>query len=140
MRLFINIDVDDLERAIAFYTAGLGLRMARRLFDGSVAEMVGASSTVYLIAKPAGTQASPNAEAQRVYARHWTPVHLDFCVADLSSAVRRATDAGATLEGPIQSFSWGDQATLSDPFGHGFCLLHFWRGDYDAVVHRDAQQ
>jgi catechol 2,3-dioxygenase-like lactoylglutathione lyase family enzyme len=37
MHLLVNVDVDDLERAIVFYTAALGLRVARRLFDGSVA-------------------------------------------------------------------------------------------------------
>ena len=132
MQLLINIDVDDLERAINFYTTGLGLRLARRLFHGSVAEMVGASSTLYLMTKPAGTYPSLNASALRDYTRHWTPVHLDFCVADVASAVRRATEAGATLEGTIQSFSWGEQASLCDPFGHGFCLLHFSGRGYDA--------
>ena len=44
MQLYVNIDVDDVDRAIAFYTSGLGLTLARRLFGGAVAEMAGASS------------------------------------------------------------------------------------------------
>ena len=122
-RVLVNIDVDDLERAIEFYTHALGLSLQRRLFKGSVAEMSGASSRIYLIAKPADGAAFPGARAVRDYSRHWTPVHLDFEVEDVAAAVDRALAAGATLEGDVQSFSWGRQATLSDPFGHGFCLL-----------------
>ena len=129
----MNVDVDDLERAIAFYERGLGLRLGRRLFDGSVAEMRGASATIYLMAKAAGTAASPAAASRRDYRRHWTPVHLDFEVTDVPAAVERAVVAGATLEDGVQAFVWGRQATLSDPFGHGFCLLQFARGGYDAV-------
>jgi catechol 2,3-dioxygenase-like lactoylglutathione lyase family enzyme len=46
MRLLVNVDVDDLERAIEFYRAAFGLHLGRRLFDGSVAEMRGASSMI----------------------------------------------------------------------------------------------
>jgi predicted enzyme related to lactoylglutathione lyase len=134
MRLLVNVDVGDLERAIEFYTAALGLRVERRLFDRSVAEMAGASSKIYLMAKPAGSPTSLGTSSVRDYRRHWTPVHLDFEVDDVSAAVERAVTAGAKLEGQIQSFSWGRQATLSDPFGHGFCLLQFGSRGYDAVA------
>lgn len=61
-------------------------------------------------------------------------MHLDFEVEDVSAAAARAVAAGAKLEGEIQSFSWGRQATLSDPFGHGFCVLQFTSRGYDAVA------
>lgn len=115
MQVMVNIDVDDLERAIEFYGNALGLRLGRRLFDGTVAEMLGASSRIYLTAKPAGSAATPRASPVRDYRRHWTPVHLDFEVENVSAAVERALAAGARIEGDIQSFSWGRQATLSDP-------------------------
>jgi predicted enzyme related to lactoylglutathione lyase len=134
VQLLVNVDVDDLERAIDFYTTALGLRTARRLFEGSVAELVGASSKIYLLVKPAGTRASHRASSVRDYRRHWTPVHLDFEVDDISAAVDRAVAAGAQLEGEIETFSWGRQATLSDPFGHGFCVLQFRGQGYDAVA------
>jgi predicted enzyme related to lactoylglutathione lyase len=130
----VNIDVPDLEKGIAFYRDGIGLVLNRRLFAGTVAEMVGGSSTIYLLAKPADTSASSQAALPRVYRRHWTPVHLDFNVADISSAVARAEMAGATLEGKVQSHSWGLLATLNDPFGHGVCLVQFARGGYDQVA------
>lgn len=131
MQLLINIDVDDLDRAIAFYQRGLGLHLNRRLFAGSVAEMQGAVAPIYLVAKPAGSSASPQACLPRDYRRHWTPVHLDFVVEDLESAAHAALAAGAKLEGEIAAFSWGKLATMCDPFGHGFCLLQFVGRGYD---------
>lgn len=134
MQLLVNIDVDDLERAIDFYQRAIGLRVGRRLFGGSVAEMLGASSKIYLLPNPAGSAAYLDASAVRDYQRHWTPVHLDFAVEDIAAAVERAVAAGARLEGEVLSFEWGRQATLSDPFGHGFCFLQFTGHGYDAVA------
>jgi predicted enzyme related to lactoylglutathione lyase len=134
MQLLVNIDVDDLDKAIAFYAHGLGLRLERCLFDGTVAEMSGASSTIQLLLKPAGSRPATAIESKREYDRHWTPVHLDFAVDDICAAVERAIRAGATLEGTVQSFAWGRLATLSDPFGHGFCLLQLVGKGYDEVA------
>jgi len=134
MQLLVNVDVDDIERAIEFYRAAFGLHLGRRLFGGSVAEMLGASSMIYLLAKPAGTLPSRQASSARDYHRHWTPVHLDFEVVDIDAAVERAVAAGARLENEPRSFNWGRLAMLSDPFGHGFCLLQFTDRGYDAVA------
>jgi len=131
--LLVNIDVEDLERAIEFYTQALGLQPGRRLFAGSVAEMLGASAKLYLMAKPAGTPISPGSPQRRDYQRHWTPVHLDFVVEDVHAAVEKAQAAGARREGDIQTYVWGRMATLADPFGHGFCLLEFTGRGYDEV-------
>jgi uncharacterized glyoxalase superfamily protein PhnB len=99
-----------------------------------VAELVGASSRIYLLAKPEGTRASRAAGARRSYARHWTPVHLDFVVEDIDAAVRRAQAAGASLEADTQSQEWGRCVSFADPFGHGFCLLEFSGRGYDEVA------
>lgn len=130
MKLVINIDVDDLERAIAFYESALGLRLARRLFDGTVAEMDGAAAPIQLLHKPAGSPPAGASAAGRDYRRHWTPVHLDFEVDDVAAAARKAEAAGAMPEGGIRSYDWGRIATMSDPFGHGFCLLQLAPGGY----------
>lgn len=127
------IDVDDLEKAIAFYTGTFGLKLGRR--EGSEwAELLGASSPIDLLARPAGSPASPTTSSVREYRRHWTPVHLDFTVTDLNAVVERARAAGATLDRDIQERPWGRMANLSDPFGHGFCLLEFRGRGYDEVV------
>ena len=134
MQLLINVDVDDLQRAVDFYERGLGLRVGRRLFESTVVEMLGAPAPIYLMAKEPGTPASERASQPRDYRRHWTPVHLDFVVDDLEVATHQALAAGAELEGELQSFDWGRQATLSDPFGHGFCLVEWAGGGYDRAL------
>jgi predicted enzyme related to lactoylglutathione lyase len=134
VRILLNIDVDDLEKAIEFYRTGLGLALKRRLFDGTVAEMAGATSAVYLLKKAPGSRASAEVSALRDYRRHWTPIHLDVAVDDLPAAVQRAQGAGAIAESEMQTYPWGRIAFMSDPFGHGFCLLEFSGQGYDAVT------
>lgn len=134
MEALINIDVPDLDRAIRFYQDGLGLRLSRKLFSGTVAEMAGVPSPIYLLAKPQGSAPGSFAAQPRAYSRHWTPVHLDFVVDDLDSAVTKAQRAGARLEAGPETFEWGRQATLSDPFGHGLCLIEWSGQGYDAIA------
>lgn len=130
--LLVNIDVDNLERATAFYCDALGLRVGRR-FDGWL-ELVGTSAPIYLLPKDAGSPISPVSGTTRTYARHWTPVHLDFVVADLPKAISRATAAGATLERDAETHAWGRIALMADPFGNGFCLLQFTGRGYDEIA------
>lgn len=133
MSLLVNIDVDDLEKAVCFYRDALGLVPARRLGEGIV-EMVGLSSPIYLLLKPSGSAASGASSEQRSYERHWTPLHLDFVVDDIDAAVRRAEAAGARVEQPVRTASWGRMALLADPFGHGFCLIQFIGRGYDEIA------
>lgn len=133
MRLLVNVDVDDLDRAIAFYRDGLGLTLARRLFDGAVAELAGAVAPIFLLATTPGASASAAHAIARDFRRHWTPVHLDFVVDDLDAAVARAVAAGAVQEGAVRSEVWGRIAVLADPFGHGLCLVQLSDRGYDAV-------
>ena len=129
----VNVDVSDLERAIEFYTAGIGLSVRRRPYPGIV-ELQGGSSPVFLTEKRAGTLPFPESSRQREYGRHWTPIHLDFVVSDLERAIRRAESAGARSEGSIREYDEARYAILSDPFGNGFCLLQWKEGaDRDLV-------
>ncbi len=133
VELLVNIDVADLEMAIEFYVNGLGLRPGRR-FYGGIAEMLGASSTIYLLAKPAGSPASVSSSQRRDYQRHWTPVHLDFVVSDVHAAIQKARAAGAQLEGDTQTYAWGHIANMADPFGNGFCLIEFTGRGYGEIT------
>jgi predicted enzyme related to lactoylglutathione lyase len=135
MELLVNIDVDDLAKAIAFYQQAMGLRIGRR-FGSLGVEMLGSSSPIFLLAKSAGTRASTATNEVRRYARHWTPVHLDFIVPQLESAVSHALNAGATLEDEIEAHDWGRIAHLADPFGHGICLIQFLGRGYDEIADR----
>lgn len=130
--ILINIDVPDLSAGQAFYTDGLGFELVRVL-GGHVAEMRMKNFRVYLLAKSEGTPPFNNARFLRDYSRHWTPVHLDMSVAEITSATQRALKAGAILESGPTSHAWGTIAELSDPFGNGFCLIEFTEEGYDAV-------
>ena len=133
MDLRICIDVDDMPRAIAFYTDGLGLQIGRRLHDDWV-EILGAGSPIDLLLNAAGTQPIKGNPVVRSYGRHWTPVHLDFVVDDIEAAVARLLAHGATLEAPVAGRPYGRIAGLADPFGHGLDLLEFKGRGYDEIM------
>ncbi len=120
--VLVNLDVDDIARAVRFYTEGLDLHVGRR-FRGGFVELLGAQAPIYLLLKAAGSEPFSGAESSRLYSRHWTPVHLDFVVSDIHAAVARAVAAGASLEQSPEAAPYGHLALLSDPFGNGFCLL-----------------
>jgi catechol 2,3-dioxygenase-like lactoylglutathione lyase family enzyme len=123
-RIIINIDVPELGPAIDFYRAALGLEL-NRVIDGDVAELGGASSTLYLLQKPAGSSPKKGVGAPRQYERHWTPVHVDFVVERVEEAAKRALAAGARQESQCVEWMGSKCITFSDPFGHGFCLIEF---------------
>lgn len=133
MDLLINIDVDDLAKAVSFYTTAFDLRIGRRFGEGGI-ELLGGPAPVYLLVKAAGTSASVEGADTRRYARHWTPVHLDMVVQDIDAAVERALAAGAVLESPTRASAWGKLAMLADPFGHGFCFVQFTGRGYDEIA------
>jgi lactoylglutathione lyase len=133
--LLINIDVDDLEKGVAFYVEAFGLRKGRRLGEAAV-ELLGGPAPIYLLPRVGGSLPFQNATRTRGYARHWTPLHLDFVVADLGGALARAVKAGARHEGEVADLLWGKLATLSDPWGHGFCLVEFKGRGYDEIADR----
>jgi len=132
MNVLINLDVDDLDKAIAFYTKAFDLKVGRHF--GDWAELVGGTSPIYLLPKAAGTSVASSTLQFRNYARHWTPLHLDFVVEDIELAVKRALQAGAKQEREVTLHKYGKLALMADPFGHGFCLIQFTGRGYDEVV------
>jgi predicted enzyme related to lactoylglutathione lyase len=126
------IDVADLERGIAFYCDGLNLTLRRRLSPSWV-ELAGANLPIFLLGNRKPTANLGGTQIQRNFARHWTPVHLDFIVPELDAAVARLTRLGATLDRPIQLAEYGRMANMADPFGNGFDLIEFSGSGYDAV-------
>lgn len=129
MNMLVDIDVPDLDKGIDFYCSAFGLHLTRRL-ERDVAELAGASSTIYLLQKDEGSPCAKSSPDRRKYSRHWTSVHIDFVIQDLDQAVKQAIDAGAVRE--IDCICWrGSKCiTFSDPFGNGFCLLEFEKATY----------
>jgi predicted enzyme related to lactoylglutathione lyase len=134
MDLLINIDVPDLDAAIAFYVDAFGLTVTRRL-GLSVVELEGWPARLYLLEKAAGSVGA--GRDRRRYDRHWTPVHFDIVVDDLDAAFERAVRAGARAETQIRNEVWGRIAQLADPFGNGFCMIQFVGRGYEELVRAD---
>jgi predicted enzyme related to lactoylglutathione lyase len=130
VRIIINIDVPELAPAIRFYTAALGLTYTRTL-DDDVAELTGASATIYLLCKAPGTPAVKAPPIARDFGRHWTPVHFDLVVDDVDVAAARAIAAGAKPETGYVDWKGSRCVSFGDPFGHGFCFIEFERGTYE---------
>ena len=133
MDVLVNIDVDDLDKAVRFYGTAFGLGVGRR-FGASAVEMLGSPVPIYLLQRDGDTVASETTSQRRNYARHWKPVHLDFVVDDIERAVEVAINAGALVEGEIATHPWGRLALMADPFGHGFCFVQFLGRGYDEVA------
>ena len=131
--VLVNIDVDDLERAVAFYAAAFGLTAGRR-FGALAVELTG------------GTVAHlPPGEARRQSGKRGNRRAPALCPAldagpsrfrrrRPGRAVARAQAAGATLEGDPATHVWGRIAQLADPFGHGLCLIQFLGRGYDEIA------
>src|SRR5277367_2046514 len=97
LEIEICIDVPDLARGIGFYADAFGFAVTATPYPGvAVLAMDGVKIT--LLEKREFSKPSPNTTDVRRYERHWTPVHLDFHVADLKAALERARKAGATQE------------------------------------------
>ena len=78
------------------------------------------------------------AKSPRSYDRHWTLVHLDVVVENVSTALSRAVAAGAVAETEIRATVWGRIVVLADPFGHGLCLIEFVGRGYDEIATPEA--
>ncbi len=129
MNLLVNIDVPDMQRAIDFYSSAFDLQLNRQL-DDDVAELTGASATIYLLKKDEGSTCSKYSTQTRRYQRHWTPVHFDVVVDDIWQATERVVSAGAMIESECSEWRQSKCITFSDPFGHGFCLIEFEKDTY----------
>lgn len=129
MKILVNIDVPELGPAIEFYSAALPLNLSR-MIDEDVAELSGGSSVIYLLQMAVGSRPAQGLAHVRDYARHWTPVHIDFVVDDIEQAAKRALKAGALQESACVEWRGSKCISFSDPFGHGFCLIEFTGDSY----------
>jgi predicted enzyme related to lactoylglutathione lyase len=127
------VEVFDLQQALRFYVGGLGLRELRRLTPRWV-ELAGARIPIHLLARPEPDFRTGATALRRDFARHWTPVHLDFVVDDLTAAVERAVAAGGVMDRNVVDHQYWRMANLADPSGNGVDLIEFADGGYDAFV------
>lgn len=131
MELLVNIDVPDIAEGEAFYTRAFGFVPGRRI-GSDYLELRGAGASFWLLRKDAGTTGA--GESMRDYYRHWTPIHCDLSVDDVTAALAEALAAGATQESDLREHAWGRIVQIADPFGHGWCLLQFTGCGYDEIA------
>ncbi|VXB22473.1 VOC family protein [Massilia sp. 9I] len=122
MKVTVSIDVPSIEEGLAFFGAAFGFAEVARPHPGYALLACG-ESTIGLLAKPAGTHPAKGSSDVRRYERHWTPVHVDFRVADFEATLEKALDAGARAEQIHRVPGYPPVAFCSDPFGHGFCIV-----------------
>ena len=116
----ICIDVADLDEAGAFYCQALQCTEVGR--NSRTVRLTAGGNELYLILRPEGSMPFLAATEGRSFARHWTPVHLDFSVEDVGRSTSEITRLGGIVEGQ-ESGDWGSLTRCADPFGNGFCLV-----------------
>ena len=126
------IEVTEPARGIEFYCDGLGLTLRRQLSPGWI-ELEGANCPIYLLANRPAIADLGRTKVSRNYERHWTPVHLDFVVADLDVTLSRLIALGGSLDHDVKVREYGRIANMADPFGNGFDLIEFSGAGYDGV-------
>lgn len=115
----ICIDVSDLAAATRFYVDALDCVLKEEKASHNTLDCCG--STLHLASKEEGSDAA-GAGTPRRFQRHWTPVHLDFHVEDITPVVAKVESLGGVVE-KIQDGAWGAAAFCADPYGNGFCLI-----------------
>jgi predicted enzyme related to lactoylglutathione lyase len=122
MTIGITIDVPDVAAGISFYGVVFGMdEIARPL---PIYAIIGNDhGRIGLMEKAPGSRPTPTEGPVRAYARHWTPVHLDFHVDDYAGTLDRLRSAGGTVEAEHTRPGRPPVAFCADPFGHGLCIL-----------------
>lgn len=122
IKISVSIDVSNLKQAEAFYVEALGCKKIRD--QGSEMVVLGTENCdIYLQEKEAGSKPVESSEIVREYARHWTPVHLDFLTENVDEVVDKVLQFGGSHEGG-ESGDWGSIAFCADPYGNGFCIIN----------------
>jgi len=118
----VSVDVPNVVDGVRFYTEAFGFSKTSEPIPGVVVLRAG-TSEICPLEKKSGSVPAPGAPETRRYERHWTPVHLDFHVDELKSALAKAVSAGAKQEQLFEKPGYPAVTFCSDPFGHGFCLI-----------------
>jgi uncharacterized protein len=123
-QMFVNLPVEDLDRAVAFFTA-LGFRFDPRFTDANATCMVVSEhSFVMLLVRPffAGFTPKPVADA---FAATEVLVALSLdSRAEVDAMVARALAAGGRATMPARDHGFMYQHGFEDPDGHLWEVFH----------------
>jgi PhnB protein len=116
-----HLFVRDTDAAVAFYRSAFGAAelFRNRLPDGRVLFVELAVGPARLLV----SEETPTLGALAPPTIGGTPVLLHLEVEDPDTVARRAQDAGAEVEIPVQEMFWGERyGVLRDPFGHRWAV------------------
>jgi uncharacterized glyoxalase superfamily protein PhnB len=116
-----HLFVRDTEGAVAFYRAVFGAAelFRNRLPDGRILFVELAVGPARLLL----SEETPSLGALAPPTIGGTPVLLHVEVEDPDAVARRAVDAGAVVEMPVQEMFWGERyGVVRDPFGHRWAV------------------
>ena len=120
---FAYLTVDGAAQAIDFYTRAFGAQEKFRLVEpgGRIGHAeLDFGGTVIMVA-----DAFPEYGLRDPKALGGTPFSIHLHVDDADAMVRRAVDAGATLErAPVDHFYGERSGSVFDPFGHRWLIGH----------------
>lgn len=121
--VFAYLTVDGAVEAIDFYTRAFGAREKFRLAEpgGRIghAELDFGGTTIML------ADAFPEFGLRDPKTVGGTPVSIHLHVDDADAAIRRAVEAGATLEREPEDRFYGERGgSVFDPFGHRWLIGH----------------
>ncbi len=122
MKYNASVDVPTLEDGLSFFGKAFGFVEVARPVEGYAVLKCG-DCEIGILERASGTSPAEGTDDTRRYARHWTPVHLDFYVDDFESTLTNAVLAGAKCERKFERGARPSVAFCSDPFGHGFCII-----------------
>jgi PhnB protein len=116
-----HLFVRDTDAAVAFYRTVFGAAelLRNRLPDGRVlfVELAVGAGRLLL------SEETPSLNALAPPTIGGSPVLLHIEVADPDAVARRAVDAGAVVEMPVQEMFWGERYGLvRDPLGHRWAI------------------
>ena len=106
--------VDDVERAVDFYTAHFGFEV-RTSFAPAFADVVRGNLRL-LLSGPTSSAGRPMPDGRTPQPGGWNRIH--FIVEDLAAEVERLQAAGVSFRNDIVSGPGGQQILLEDPSGN----------------------
>jgi len=106
--------VDDVDAAVAFYTAQLGFKLISKTLPAFADVALG--DLRLLLSGPASSAGRPMPDGRRPAPGGWNRIHL--IVEDLPSQVERLRSAGVRFRSDIITGPGGSQIVLDDPSGN----------------------
>lgn len=106
--------VDDVDAAVAFYTAQLGFKLISKTLPAFADVALG--DLRLLLSGPASSAGRPMPDGRRPAPGGWNRIHL--IVEDLPSQVEQLRNAGVRFRSDIITGPGGSQIVLDDPSGN----------------------